>query len=237
MKYDLQGIINVTRAKPYKDGFSGHCPTHPDNNSSFLFRENEYGGLSVKCLSGCTKHDIFEYLKNIGVIDFSGKPKKLYYLNRHTFDKPLITSEHEIASQKAISVVTNNTQKITTGYLKRKLSLSISVLTEGKFEIFPCYDVNDKIWGYQRISESGDKFFLRGQRTSGTFFPIGDYKNAPLILVCEGVATGYSLHLALKYPVICTFSVTNMRAVILELNNKYPNKKIIIAGDNDHANK
>lgn len=54
--------------------------------------------------------------------------------------------------------------------------------------------VGDKIVGCQLIDEAGGKKFLKGQRTSGAAFVIGQ---RGLNVVCEGYATGLSIRAAL----------------------------------------
>lgn len=69
----------------------------------------------------------------------------------------------------------------------------------------------------QRIAPDGTKRFLRGARARGAIHTLGE-RNSRRQLLCEGYATGLSLHLAAKelwgsHCVIVTFSANNLLAV------------------------
>ncbi len=96
----------------------------------------------------------------------------------------------------------------------------------------PCVDLEDQIWGYQRIAENGSKYFQSGQKVTGTFYPIGD--DTDTILVCEGYATGVSLHLATQLKTYVCFSLGNLEAITKLLKESYIKKTIVICGDDDY---
>lgn len=78
-----------------------------------------------------------------------------------------------------------------------------------------------------------DKDFLSGGKKSGGFFSIGE-EPQDLVVVCEGYATGATIHEATDYPVAVAFDRTNLQAVALNIRARYPLTQIIIAADNDH---
>ena len=53
-------------------------------------------------------------------------------------------------------------------------------------------------------------------------------------MVCEGYATGVSIHEATGHAVAVAFTSGNLEAVALALRAKYPDLKIIVAADDDH---
>jgi len=81
------------------------------------------------------------------------------------------------------------------------------------------------------IDADGKKRFLSGGRMTGCYFPIG----APMgtLCICEGYATGASLHEASGYGVAVAFSCNNLLPVALTLRAKFPRTKIILCADND----
>lgn len=93
-------------------------------------------------------------------------------------------------------------------------------------------DEKGKIWNIQRISPDGKKRFLRGGRVKGLFHWIGGTVKSEL-LICEGVATGKSLHAATGMPVVVAFSAGNLKEVAKTIRAKYPTARITIAADND----
>ena len=52
--------------------------------------------------------------------------------------------------------------------------------------------------------------------------------------MCEGFATGASIHECTGHAVAVAFNAGNLEAVAIALRSKYPDLKIIIAADDDH---
>ena len=98
--------------------------------------------------------------------------------------------------------------------------------------IVPMRDIDGKLWGYQSIG--GDKRFGPKQKKKGNFHLIGDLSGKN-IYVTEGYATGASVFEAINQTVAIAFDAGNLKSVCDELRKKYPNKKIIVAGDNDET--
>lgn len=102
--------------------------------------------------------------------------------------------------------------------------------------MIPIRDVNGNLTSLQSINDStGEKKFYTGGKIKGCFHTIGDIENSDYIIICEGFATGCSIHMATGKPVIVAFQSTNLENVAVEIANKYRglDKKIIIAGDDD----
>jgi phage/plasmid primase-like uncharacterized protein len=85
----------------------------------------------------------------------------------------------------------------------------------------------------QFIDRDGDKKFLPGGKTKGGHFTLGDPTQASTLLLCEGFATGASLHEATGHPVVLNFTANNLLPVALELRANYPDTTIAICGDDD----
>lgn len=125
-------------------------------------------------------------------------------------------------------------------YLVTKGVKPHGALVSDKFLILPLVDINGQIWSAQGISpepcaEFGgrNKSFERGGRISGCFFPIGPVTESEKVLVCEGFATGATLHEATGIPVACAMSAGNLKAVAAALRKKNPAAAVIICADND----
>ncbi len=118
-------------------------------------------------------------------------------------------------------------------YLTKKgLKGSFGARVLGECLFVPCFDTERKLWGFQTIEE-GVKRFYPGQKVQGTFHTIGALENGGKAYICEGFATGASIHLASGLPVVCAFSAGNIKPVSLELAKKYPKTEFIICGDDD----
>jgi putative DNA primase/helicase len=93
-------------------------------------------------------------------------------------------------------------------------------------------DASSALHSLQFISPDGSKRFLRRSQVSGCFFTLFERPDLPLI-ICEGYATGASIHEATGFPVVAAISSGNLLAVAQSLRRKWPQREIIIASDND----
>jgi putative DNA primase/helicase len=78
-----------------------------------------------------------------------------------------------------------------------------------------------------------DKDFLPGVEKVECFHLLGTPESGRPLLVCEGFATGASLHECTGHAVALAFDCGNLKSVALALNAKYPEVVLLIAGDND----
>jgi len=86
----------------------------------------------------------------------------------------------------------------------------------------------------QTIAPDGGKLFHLGGRVKGCYFGIG--KPAGKLIVCEGFATGASIHEATGAAVAVAFNAGNLEAVALALHQRHPEQTIVIAADDDYKN-
>jgi len=96
----------------------------------------------------------------------------------------------------------------------------------------PLYD-NGEIVSLQIIQANGVKRFLTGGKVADCYFPIGNMNNAKVLCICEGYATGATIHEATGYPVAIAFTAGNLKQVTKVMRSKYPNLKVIVCGDDD----
>ena len=85
----------------------------------------------------------------------------------------------------------------------------------------------------QRIRPDGTKRFLYGGRVAGTYSPIGRLEAGAPLYVCEGWATGATLHEHTGAAVACAMNAGNLLAVGDRLRRVYPDNPLIVAGDDD----
>ncbi|MEK2610600.1 toprim domain-containing protein [Pseudomonas shirazensis] len=84
----------------------------------------------------------------------------------------------------------------------------------------------------QRITTNGNKRFLFGGRIKGAYSPLGRITPGKPLCICEGWATGATLHES-GYTVACAMNAGNLKPVALALRADYPDTEIIVAGDDD----
>ncbi|MGA3182067.1 MAG: toprim domain-containing protein, partial [Verrucomicrobiota bacterium] len=96
----------------------------------------------------------------------------------------------------------------------------------------PLLDASGDLHSLQFIGADGAKYFLSGGRITGCFFMLDEKPTGPLV-ICEGYATGASIHEATGYVTVCAMNCGNLAAVAKALREKWPEREIIIAADND----
>ena len=125
-----------------------------------------------------------------------------------------------------------------TPYLEAKGVDAFGLKQDGLNLIIPVRNVDGEMRGFQAIAPDGQKAFARGIEKKGNFHLIGgedrDLSQGE-ILLCEGYATGASLHMATDMPVAVAFDAGNLRAVAEAIRERHPNAAIIICADNDHT--
>lgn len=101
--------------------------------------------------------------------------------------------------------------------------------------VIPIYSPEGHIISWQTITQAGDKFFKPGCTLGKAHhFPIGALTNC--IYICEGFATGVSIHNITEEHVLCAFSKGNLDDLVSHTFKKYPENQIILCLDNDGIN-
>ena len=102
--------------------------------------------------------------------------------------------------------------------------------------VVPLRDIAGQLWSWQTITPEGDKRFAKGGRTKGLFFTFaqpGQLEAANTILICEGWATGATLHETLALPVVAAMNAGNLLPAASALREKFPEVKLVICADDD----
>ncbi|MFZ6726950.1 AAA family ATPase [Undibacterium sp. MH2W] len=106
-------------------------------------------------------------------------------------------------------------------------------LSDKRTLLVPMRDESGNLTSLQFIEPDGTKRFKADGKIKGSYHSIGG-KPVHTLLICEGYATGASLHQATGYPVAVAFHAGNMEAVAIALRAKLGAAiKIIICADND----
>jgi len=128
-----------------------------------------------------------------------------------------------------------------TPYLQAKgIKAHVGVLTdrEGQKTYIPAFDVDGKQWTMQYIQEDGTKRFAKDSKKEGCFHPVGGMDAlaaAPALVISEGYATAASLAEGLGHATVAAFDSGNLPHVARALRDHFPDKPIVIAGDDDKA--
>lgn len=79
-----------------------------------------------------------------------------------------------------------------------------------------------------------DKDYLGGGERLGCYYLIGKPDgDRPTLVICEGFATGASIHEATGYTVLVAFDTSNLKPVAEKARKLFPAALIILAADND----
>ncbi len=118
-------------------------------------------------------------------------------------------------------------------YLERKAVVARGLRTDAGDLLVPIRDALGRLWNIQRIDRNGAKRFLYGGRVTGCYCAIAKGPASGTVLICEGYATGASLHAATELPVVVAFNTANLEPVARVIREKYPADRIVICADND----
>jgi len=117
-------------------------------------------------------------------------------------------------------------------YLTAKGVKAYGIMQAGDNLLIPLRDSTGSLHSLQTIMPGGSKRFLLGGSVKGCFH--GIHGGVEQLIICEGYATGASLHEATGDSVAVAFNAGNLEAVAVAMRTKYPTLKIVIAADDDH---
>lgn len=153
---------------------------------------------------------------------------------RRKVEEQLAKSE-ETARRRAESIL-QRSQPASPGhpYLRTKKVQPAGELREWDDRlVVPLRDASGVLRSLQFIAADGSKRFLRGGKVQACWFTIpGQVQNADLV-VCEGLATGFSIAQATGAEVWCAMGAGNLLSVCRTARAKFPDREIVVAADND----
>ena len=123
-------------------------------------------------------------------------------------------------------------------YLLEKGILPHDALIDGRNVLIITMYYKGKIVSYQRIypvrlPDGTNKRFLKGGRKKGCYHPIGN-KGSGDLCICEGFATGASIHEVTGDDVIVAFDAGNLLPVAKAMREQYPGRRFIFWADDDY---
>lgn len=193
--------------KLFDDGQSGCFGDFSSDFSGSWFKRNE---------KSLTRTERTQHFKKIA------DTKKLAEIERN--------KGHAVAAAEALKLWESASPALSHPYLKSKGIKAHGIREQNGKLIVPARQ-GEVIHSIQTIDPTGRKRFHPSSRTMGCYYMIGS--PGELIYVCEGYATGASIHEATGSAVAIAFSAGNLRAVAEALLKEQANTKIIIASDND----
>lgn len=119
------------------------------------------------------------------------------------------------------------------GYLTKKgvNPCGVLVAPDGRLMI-PLYGP-DGLQSLQFIRADGEKRFLTGGKKKGGHVWLGNPNGSSKGYLCEGWATGATIHQATRAPVCVAFDAGNLLEVARFIQQNHRTMKIVVAGDDD----
>lgn len=142
----------------------------------------------------------------------------------------------EKAQETWDQAIQNPTAKAHTSYLERKQVNAYGIKYRVDYQgvpaiVIPLCNIHGQLQAVQCIQEDGTKRIYGAKK--GNFHVIGVIETQSPIFVAEGYATAASIHQATNSPVIVAFDCGNLKPVVHNLREKYPQARLVIAADDD----
>lgn len=167
----------------------------------------------------------------------NGKPRKLSAkeINQIQADRKIREIEQAKSYQqtalKARQIWQQSTPVHSHDYLTNKGIQAHCARVFGNDLVIALWNEQREISTLQFINSFGGKKFLTGGKKKDCFCPIGTPTDT--ILICEGFATGASLHQDGGLFVACAMDSGNLESVARVIRRLFRNAQIIVCGDND----
>lgn len=99
--------------------------------------------------------------------------------------------------------------------------------------VVPVRNIEGELLGLQFIAPDSTKRFLTGTPKKGAFHFVGDDSPRTPLAIAEGYATAATVHQATGWPCVVAFDAGNLMPVCRALRDKWPERELIICGDDD----
>jgi hypothetical protein len=239
---DLAAICDKVKYQG-KGSFTALCLGHEERNPSMTVSEVD-GKLLLYCFAGCPQEVLLDAAGMTGNRDY--RPPV-----RHTRPK-VDTSGTEERAERAVKLSTpapdNHPYLVKKGIqphgigvlgglykdlprVAQRTTLYDDIEVAQNVLVIPMQDISGKILSCQFIAEDGTKAYMAGTKQKGGFYRI---KGNDRIWICEGFATGASLHQDTGDTVICAFDTNGLMPVTGAVTALYgSDRTICIMADDD----
>ena len=146
--------------------------------------------------------------------------------------------EAEIAEAAAYAAKQAATEWASAGegahpYLERKQIQLIGARVQKDVLLVPMKHSARELVGLQRIYPDGSKRFIKGTPKAGAYTTLGTTARTGTVVICEGYATGVSIHMATGFCTVVAFDCGNLEAVARKIRAALPEAMIVMAADDD----
>lgn len=215
--------------------FSGD-PKHRDDSAWYVAFDGEIPAAAFGCwradLSATWRADIGRELTTLEIMHHNERMESIKKLREEE-----LAQRREEAASKARNIwsLATDAPDDHPYLVKKQIKANGMKLTPDNHLVMPVYS-NNAISSLQYISVDGEKKFLPGGAISGGYWIIGAPTPRNVLFLCEGVATGCSIHEATGEMAVVAYSAGNLIHVARLLRDTInPLTKIVIVGDNDES--
>ncbi len=107
--------------------------------------------------------------------------------------------------------------------------------------VIPAQDIHGKVWAAQKIYTDGNKCYQADKLKAGCFHVldaapgqgVGVLTEAAVIILTEGYATAATIAETVSHPTVVAFDSNNLVPVAQALRGRFPDKPILICGNDD----
>jgi phage/plasmid primase-like uncharacterized protein len=184
---------------------------------------------------GCWRRSLNEKWNSANGDQLTAEEKRLLSQRWREADNARKTDEEKRQTEakiKASQLLSGAAACVSHPYLERKRVAAFGAIRSDDRGclLLPLCDVQGVLHSLQfiapdkRFHDGRDKDFLPGGKVQGCFYEISDNPAGPLV-ICEGYATGASIHEATGWATVCAMFCGNLK--------KVPGRTLVIAADND----
>lgn len=209
--------------------FSSNGRPHDDAGWYVLHSDGVPAGVF-----GCHRSGIREKWSSIPTEQMTPSQREAWRTRCAEIDKQRQTDLFELQKMAAKDSLVRWSEAQVDGdhpYLQAKGVKPYGIRTSGQDLLIPIRDEVGFLHSLQTISPEGEKRFAHGGRVAGCLHLIGNPEG--VLIICEGYATGASIHEATGYAVAVAFNAGNLETVALALHRQYPANRIVLAADDD----
>lgn len=225
----------------------GLCPFHLERTPSFTVYPQDQ---RYHCFGCGANGDIFDFLEHQSGLDIRAAAEYLtggtlpvmsetrvaeLQARQARFEAEQAERRRSAAEQMRLRWAAADPGYSSHPYLTAKGIGPNGTRLDREHVLVPLVDTDDALRSLQSIDPAGRKLFEADLPVAGAMFVIGQSiaaSTAP-VLVCEGFATGASLHEAIGRTVVVAFNSGNLIKVAERLAAAHPTTRWLVAGDDD----
>jgi phage/plasmid primase-like uncharacterized protein len=196
---------------------------------------------------GCWRRSLNEKWNSANGDQLTADEKRLMSQRWREADNARKTDEEKRQTEakiKASQLLSGAAACVSHPYLERKRVAAFGAIRSDDRGclLLPLCDVQGVLHSLQfiapdkRFHDGRDKDFLPGGKVQGCFYEVSDNPSGPIV-ICEGYATGASIHQATGWAVNCAMFCGNLLSVAKAMRKEHPHRTIILAADNDRFSK